>query len=374
MFFELNVILCAVCIGLNTIQLIFNYQCYLRDKAYLQKFSILLQTVILVGLGVFFLNLFIPESGIFILALVIESFAFGVSIIGFIRMVEISGQERPKKEKIIITTYLLLAFIIVLTIYTFNIRVVEIEGRSYFGLYSFYLIIGVVTLIIPQIHLLIISIKNFFKLYELKLRTPLIFFILALFFYLSALFAVVSIIEIRIIAYILLMIALFVGIALIKKYPNLLPQLGTSFAYQSLFIIRNNGQTLFQKEFAPLVDEIKDRTIINYLIGGFIYAISSGLKEVVKDNTSTHLQTMDFGKIKMVFYYGKEVFGVLFTQEANKVIYNRLKKSIEEFELNFNQFLKTNPSINLMEGAELSAENSDAKKKLIEILEKYFRG
>ena len=84
-----------------------------------------------------------------------------------------------------------------------------------------------------------------------------------------------------------------------------------------------------------MLDEIKNKKMIKYLIGGFIYAITHGIKEIIKEEYETQLRAMDFGSLKMMFYYGEKCFGVLFCRETNNILHQKLKNFVLAFETTF---------------------------------------
>jgi hypothetical protein len=370
MFLELNLALCATCIILNVIQLLFNLQNFLKHRAYLEKFSILLQGVLISGLAVILLNLIIPNIHILQIIFIMETVAFGVALYGIFRMLELSGERRSRGEKVAVALYGTVGFIVTFILYSINVQVQVIEGHIYFSLDFWMVIIGTIILAAPVLYLGVLFTQRFLKIYEEQLRKPMIFFLFTLGFYLSSIFYIIVFVEVY--GYIALIGSLIAGIALILKYPNLLSQLGSTFAFKRLYIVRNNGQTLFSHEFGPGDTEFKNKQLMQYLVGGFIYAITHGIKEFVEEPDS-QLRTMDFGKMKMVFHYGDRVLGVLFSKEANSIIHKKLKDCIEEFELVFQQFLEESTAVNLLDGDMLNAQDKETLTKMQRLLEKHFK-
>ena len=72
----------------------------------------------------------------------------------------------------------------------------------------------------------------------------------------------------------------------------------------------------------------------------------------------------------MLFYYGNHTFGVLFTREANNVIYDRLKRFITNFELELREIVEDETSLSLISGQEIS---DPIKKKIDKLLQVYFK-
>jgi len=375
MIFETSVVLCGISIVLNAILLLFNYQNFLKHKAFLERISVLLLCLLLTGLIFLLINFFYPELIIFQILYAIETIAFALTVYGFFEFVGFSGESRPQKEKILIAMYLSIFYTIITILFSLNFNFVKtIEGHLYFGLdfeSPLLLIVVIIAFCLPIIHLGAISVKKFLKVYEESLRYPLIGFLAAFAFLISSMFLVIDFIEIRITIYYFLISALILGLILNRKYPSLLVDLAHKFAFKTLFIIHNNGQTIFSHQFAPLSPETKEKNEIGYLVGGFIYALTHGIKEIVKTEYETNLRIMDFGKLKMLFYYGNQIFGVLFSREANSVIYNRLQKFIDKFEDVFPNLIQ-NPTEIILEGQIIKEADKETIKDIQDLLKLHF--
>ncbi len=372
MFFELNLILCSACLILNLILLLFYIQSYRSQKGYIEKFAILYLFFFLIGLLLFLLNLIFPINWLFQGIWVVECVAFSISVYCFFELMATSGESRSKKEKLAIGIYLSAVFIVIFIWYSLTIKEFWIEGHKYLGLDWFGFIGGTILFLIPEVHLYAVSIKKLFRIFEKKERYPLVLFLTILGFYLMATFCIVVFTQLRIYAFITLLGAIIGGLILNRVYPGLLVQIGSNFAFKRLYIVRNNGITLYSQEFGPATGKIKDTKIIQYLIGGVIYATTHGIKEIIKQEYVTTLRTMDFGKVKMIFHYGSQVLGILFTRETNTAIYNKLQKCIEDFELTFQKLLDQ-PTLNLLDAQLLSDENNETRRKIHDLLKKYFK-
>jgi hypothetical protein len=371
--FEMNIILCSVCVVLNAILLIFNCQLFLKHKAYLERVSVCLECLLVLALVIFLVNLFFPLLIIFQIILVIEMGAFALTIYGFFEFLAFSGESRPQKEKILVGIYSSISYIVVAVLFCSNFKMEVIEGHLYLGLDLNVLIVALILFMLPIIHLGAIALKKFLKVYEEALRYPLIGFINALAFYLTSIYLVLDFIEIRLIVYFFLIGALVLGIILNRAYPNLLVEMAHKFAFKTLFIIRNNGQTIFSHEFAPIVPGIKEKDKISYLIGGFIYAISHGIKEVIRQEYDTSLRTMDFGTLKMLFYYGNQVFGILFSRETNTVIYDKLKNFIDKFEIAFPEIIENTTGANLLEVQSVDEKDQATVQEIKDLMKLFFK-
>jgi len=369
----MNIILCSVCVVLNAILLIFNCQLFLKHKAYLERVSVCFECLLVLALVIFLVNLFFPILVLFQIILVIETGAFALTIYGFFEFLAFSGESRPQKEKIIVGIYCLISYIVVAVLFCSNFKLEVIEGHLYLGLDLNILFLALILFMLPIIHLGAIALKKFLKVYEESLRYPLIGFINALGFYLTSIYLVLDFIEIRLIVYFFLIGALVLGIVLNRAYPNLLVEMAHKFAFKTLFIIRNNGQTIFAHEFAPIVPGIQEKDKISYLIGGFIYAISHGIKEVIRQEYDSSLRTMDFGKLKMLFYYGNQVFGILFSRESNKVIYDKLKNFIDKFEIAFPEIIENTKGANLLEAQSVDKKDQATVQEIKDLMKLYFK-
>ncbi len=350
--------------------MILNYLNYQQHKTELEKLGVMLQVFIVALLISLFIYLINPEHILYYIILVICIIAFGLTCHGYFQMISLGGEKRPRYEKIVFMGYVLIASIFAMVYYLINVK--EQLGGPYLGLDFLTLLPAALVFLGPVLYLGIITIKNFLQIYEQHLRYPMLAFLATLLYYLLALFGVIILTEIRQFSFISLFGAIGMSIYLNRKYPELLVQIGSSFAYKSLYILRNNGQTIYTYEFEAS-DELKDDNMIRYLIGGFLYAISHGIKEIIKEEYNTILRTMDFGKLKMQFYYGKKVFGLLFTREANNQIYNKLNNFIDEFEELFEDFIEDTMSVNLLEEQSLSEKDKTNILQMEELVKKHFK-
>ncbi|NVM54902.1 MAG: hypothetical protein HWN66_14455 [Candidatus Helarchaeota archaeon] len=288
-------------------------------------------------------------------------------------MAEIIGVGRSKREKIIILTYSFIALIVILVLIFLNIKTELIEGRIFYSLDLWLLMGAFIALLFPFAHISIITVKKLLKLYEEQLRYPLVGFLSALILLLLSNYWVLFLLELRVISYFFLMGALITLLIVNVKYSNFLIQLEIRFAFKKLYIIRNSGQPIYAQVFEASPPGTKEKRMISYLVGGFIYAITHGIKEVIKQDYETSLRSMDFGRIKMIFCYGEKVFGVLFTREVNDVIYDKLRKFTDQFEITFKEDLeRTGDKAWLTDQARDSKEEA-LIKKADELLKSYFK-
>lgn len=370
MFFEQSMVLIIICLVLNVVLTGIMYSIYRRHKADIEKLSTMLLICLTCGLIVFFVNILVPNITVYQIILVIIPFSLFFVVNVFFNLLERSGEIRPKRERILMYLYVIINLAVLLTLSLLNTKQVSIEGRIYFGVEEWTVIIPVVLLMIPEIYMAVISEKFFFKLYEKAIRVTFNLFLTIAFFYIITSYAIFFSLGLRTLAFYFLIASEIAGIIFLVKKHNFLAQIHSTFAYKSLYVIRNNGQTIYSHEFERIIDGMKDTKTIQYLIGGFIYAITHGIKEIIKEEYETYLRVMDFGKLKMLFYYGEAVFGVLFSKESNKVIYNRLEQFINQFEREFVQLSEDKSALSLLDGKELP---ETIYKKIEELLQVYFK-
>jgi len=371
MIFELHVALTIICLILEGTITANLFRIFRRHKAAVEKAALLLLLTLFLGFLLYFINLFVQDLQIFLVLMILSPITYFFAFSGSFTLLEGGGEVRPKLEKLILYIYITVLMVIVATLSLLNIQITPGEPR-YFGVDLWTLFIPMILMTLPQFYTAIISLKYYVKLYEKEIQVTHFIFMGLLTSFITSQFLIIYMTEIRPIAYYIFIGAAIGGIIFLMVRHNYMAQLASTFAYKSLFVIRNNGQTLYSHEFERIIDETKDIKTIQYLIGGFIYAISHGLKEIIKEEIldKTDLRAMDFGRLKMLFYYGNGVFGVLFTRESNNVIYDRLKRFINEFELVFKEFLESKTGPSLLEGQTLP---DPAIKKIDDLLQLYFK-
>ena len=209
-----------------------------------------------------------------------------------------------------------------------------IEGHFIFGM-SFELLIPITILLyIGTIIVLFVIFKESMELYEhsIKRKMQICFLLhLANVFTISLLSAIFSI-ELLIFSIITILIA-HIGLVLMNYFePQIITKFWSYFVVQSIYVIKNDGRTMFNYDFTKKTNEDDNYTEM-FLIGGFIYAITHGIEHITKVKTSIKL--IDVERIKIAFYFGKYSFSILFTREINNQIYKKLKGFMTEFERDF---------------------------------------
>ena len=82
---------------------------------------------------------------------------------------------------------------------------------------------------------------------------------------------------------------------------------------------------------------------------------------------------MNFGKIKMLFYYGTYVFGVLFSRESNAVIFNRLQRFVNGFEETFKEIVEDPTATVILDGTTDGEKDPKLHKEINLLLQLYFK-
>ncbi len=120
-------------------------------------------------------------------------------------------------------------------------------------------------------------------------------------------------------------------------FPDYIESITAYFSVKSLYLIRNNGQLIYDIDFkkGQYSETFSSKKL---LLGGFIYSIAYGLEDsYVLGKT---VNTVDFGDLILLFKHGKHVFGVLFVAEQTPLIHEKLIKFIDMFESTYKKELE----------------------------------
>ena len=373
MIYELLITLIAISLILSLLMKILIFQIYKKNKAYVEKMALTLEVIFFCCIFLYFLTLLFPVLPIYYGLLILATIGFFLTVYGFFVVLSGSGEIRPKRERILLLLYVAVINVILLVLSFLNINSDLIEGHLYFGLAYPVLIGPAILILIPEIYIATIAFKKFLKLYEHRIRLDLIIFFITLFLYISSQYLTFFLTEARILSSFLLVASCIIGVYVFKKDPNFLVRIGTSFAFKSIFLIKNNGQTIYSHEFEPMLSQTKDKKTINYLIGGFIYALSHGIKEIVKHDYGTALRSMDFGTFKMLFYYTDQLFGVLFATTINNIMHDKLKDFVGAFEQTFPDLVSDQNYSVLLEDQAGDEKNKVAIEKIKTLLKLHFK-
>ncbi|NHI94214.1 MAG: hypothetical protein EAX96_17110 [Candidatus Lokiarchaeota archaeon] len=115
------------------------------------------------------------------------------------------------------------------------------------------------------------------------------------------------------------------------KYPDFLESIGSYFSIKSIFIISNSGQLLYEHNFESCMsyDALSSE---NSLIGGFIFAISEGMKELLRLEGGEEIHSFSSKNRSVLIRHGRYSFGVLIVTEDSKLFHEKLISFITEFE------------------------------------------
>ncbi|MFX1297623.1 MAG: hypothetical protein ACFFD2_22590, partial [Promethearchaeota archaeon] len=250
-----------------------------------------------------------------------------------------------------------------------------IEGHFIFGMMLELILPVIGLLVIGTITVLFVLIKKSMALYDrfIKQKMQIYFLLILTFAITTCLLSVFLLLEILITTTILIIGTLICLILVNYFEPQIFTKFWSYFAIVSIYIIKNDGRTLFSYDFVKKTKE-ESLSIETFLIGGFIYAITHGIEEITK--IKTPIKLIDLEKIKLAFFFGEHSFSILFTREINDQIYEKLKGFMTEFENNFATIItEWDGRIELLsEGVPIKDKLGLQKNLGIhEILNKYFK-
>lgn len=114
------------------------------------------------------------------------------------------------------------------------------------------------------------------------------------------------------------------------KFPNLIDDVSAFFNLKAIYLLRKHGgNILFEMNFKSKTPSTPDRL----LMGGFLYAISSGLEEAF--HVGGEIKKIKVGETTLLFEYGDHVYGLLFVSERVPFLHHKLKMVIQKVEENF---------------------------------------
>ncbi len=139
------------------------------------------------------------------------------------------------------------------------------------------------------------------------------------------------------IEYSFLFLILIVAVFFILSERDFFENLSSYFCVKSIFFIRKTGQMLFGYQFHEHESQISFSSD-ELLIGGFIYAISNGLKMSL--NIEGEIDEIEIGETTLIIEHGKETFAIFFVSEHTNKLHEKIKTFIKEFETNFKDELE----------------------------------
>ncbi len=333
MYFEITLTLSIISVGLSATNFVLNYKNYAESKARLERNISLSHLFILMSLIFFTISILFPIPFYYQVIPLVQCALLLYFIKAAYELILMSGDKSLQKQNFFVAgmTFIILGSLTLINYFFFH--VVSIEGRLYFGMHGFIFLSATAFMVLPLSllsRLVVIKILKFIPKQHKKLY---ILYFSQIILYLLSSATLIFILEVRFIIFPVFITISIISLILFMKFPKLLIRINTMFSLKSLLIVKNNGMTLFHKDFSAfsLYEKI-DRHRISLLIGGFVFAISKGIKEIIKKEYETILKTIDFGVINMMFGYGERVFGVIFTHEVNNYLQERLTDFIHEFE------------------------------------------
>ncbi len=121
--------------------------------------------------------------------------------------------------------------------------------------------------------------------------------------------------------------------------PEFLENVSSYFGAKSLYIMRkDNGQIIYTYEFRK--DETESALIENkILLGGFMFAISSGLEDMLE--VPGKIEFINFGSITILFTHGNYVFGTMLARDQTPIIQRRFRQFLSKFEFHYKDVLES---------------------------------
>ncbi|MHA1797808.1 MAG: hypothetical protein ACTSVY_05100 [Candidatus Helarchaeota archaeon] len=314
---------------------ILNYRNFAESKSRIERNVSLTQLFMIFSFILFIYTLLFPNGNLFFFQL-IPFINVLVIIYGFYvyyGLIDMSGNPRSFHEKVFIMGYCFVGLIISSILNYSYINIVAIENRIYYGLNIINIVILPCYLAFPLIFIAITSTKEFLATLTKESKKLITVYFYTTVAYIASSISMMLILELRIIFYIINLAVGLYSISLFIKKPKILIKLGSALGIRSIYIVRNNGTTIYNKDFihSQIIDKT-DKNRINLLIGGFVYAISHGIREIIRREYETNLKSMNFGLIKLIFGYGEKTFGVLFTTAVNDYLEKQLTSFIHKFE------------------------------------------
>lgn len=124
---------------------------------------------------------------------------------------------------------------------------------------------------------------------------------------------------------------------IIVGIPDLMESIGTFFSIKKLYVLKNNGILLFEYDFKEkkLYDGITSSAT---LIGGFVYAVSEGFKEVLKSEED--INEFSSGNRSVIIRGGNFILCVLIVTEDSRLLHKKLIEFTKIFETHYKDALE----------------------------------
>ena len=113
------------------------------------------------------------------------------------------------------------------------------------------------------------------------------------------------------------------------KYPRSMQRISMHFSVKAVYLIKKTGQLLFEYNF----EEDQAKKPDSLVVGGFIYAITSGIKNMLK--LKKDITSFTSKKRSVLVQHGEHLFGVLIVRENAQILHDNLIKLIKKYEKRF---------------------------------------
>lgn len=127
-----------------------------------------------------------------------------------------------------------------------------------------------------------------------------------------------------------------ITLLMIFKNPEFLEALSTYYSVRSIYLIsKKGGQVIFRHNF-QIPDE---ETVLpdQLLLGGFIYAITSGLEATLQ--MEGKMEAIRVGDIFIIFKHGKNILGIVFATYETSILHLKLHMLMQRFESYYSSIL-----------------------------------
>ncbi len=122
-------------------------------------------------------------------------------------------------------------------------------------------------------------------------------------------------------------------LAIFYSNPDFLNRISSYFCVKSLYLIkRKGGQVIYHNHFSEDV-LVKTLTPNTLLLGGFIHAVSHGLKQTLRNGGE--METIKVGDLTLIFKSGKHILGLIFANEPSPILPLNLFLFMQRFETTY---------------------------------------
>jgi len=126
-----------------------------------------------------------------------------------------------------------------------------------------------------------------------------------------------------------ILIFLFISFIIgIMRSPKIMDRISSFFSVKAVYIIKKTGQLLFEQNFQK-----EEKTSDSLIIGGFIFAVTTGIKKMLK--LKKDINSFTSKKRSVLIQHGNHVFGVLIVRENSVHLNKKLNELIDRYEKNY---------------------------------------